>query len=66
MKKYWKLIILIVFSVISISTFYLVTVSAENSYPQYSIETRSGDEAVIKDLVLAASTFDENSDYGDM
>ncbi|MER2181534.1 MAG: hypothetical protein ABS899_05695, partial [Desemzia incerta] len=66
MKKYWKLITLIVFSVISISTFYLVTVSAENSYPQYSIETRSGDEAVIKDLVLAASTFDENSDYGDM
>ncbi|MER2295105.1 MAG: hypothetical protein ABS913_07270 [Desemzia incerta] len=66
MKKYWKLITLIVFSVISISTFYLVTVSAENSYPQYSIETRSGDEAVIEDLVLAVSTFDENSDYGDM
>lgn len=66
MKKYWKLITLIVFSGISISTFYLITVSAENSYPQYTIETRSGDKEVIKDLVLAASSFDENSDYGDM
>lgn len=66
MKKYWKLITLIVFSGISISTFYLVNVSAENSYPQYTIETRSGDKEVIKDLVLAASSFDENSDYGNM
>jgi len=63
MKKYWKLIALIIFSGISISTFYLVTASAENSYPQYTIETRSGDKAVIKDLVLSASSYNEYGDY---
>lgn len=61
MKKYWKLIALIVFSGISISTFYLVTASAENSYPQYTIETRSGDKAVIKDLVVSVSSFNDYS-----
>lgn len=64
MKKYWKLIALIIFSGISISTFYLVTASAENSYPQYTIETRSGDKAVIKDLVLSVDTYNEyGGDY---
>lgn len=63
MKKYWKLIALIIFSGISISTFYLVTASAENSYPQYTIETRSGEKAVIKDLVLSASSYNEYGDY---
>lgn len=52
MKRYWKLILLVLFITASLSTFYLRGVSAGPGVPQFMISTVSGDESVTKNLVI--------------
>lgn len=55
MKRYWKLISIVALIVLTIGTFYIQQSMANSSYPQFVIETKSGDESLIKPLEIDAS-----------
>lgn len=63
MKKYWKVITLVLFSVIIISGFYVQKALASTSSPEYMIETRSGDTSYIENIVLSGSVNNEENMY---
>lgn len=52
MKKYVSLIILPLFIIVMIGYFYIEVQSATKYYPRYQFEKISGNEAVVKDLVV--------------
>ncbi|WP_223701664.1 hypothetical protein [Sutcliffiella deserti] len=55
MKKYWKSLAIIVGIVLSITTFYVNSARSAEHYPEFIIETQSGDEQVMDSLVLEGS-----------
>lgn len=61
MKKYGKMIILILFSGIIIGSFYIKAATAENLGSEYTIETHSGDEKYIEELTLFGGSNNENT-----
>ncbi|MFL2106309.1 hypothetical protein [Desemzia sp. FAM 23991] len=65
MKKYWKVIALVLFSVITISSFYVQKALANTTSPEYTIETRSGDATYIKDMILSGDVNNEENMYWD-
>ncbi|MBM6615430.1 hypothetical protein JTF06_11065 [Desemzia sp. RIT804] len=65
MKKYWKVITLVLFSVIIISGFYVQKALASTTSPEYMIETRSGDTSYIENIVLSGNVNNEEDMYWD-
>lgn len=55
MKHYWKLLSLIVFVSLVTGAFYIQGSLASNGKPNFVIEKRSGDEEVVKNLVMLGS-----------
>lgn len=55
MKHYWKLLSLIVFVSLVTGAFYIQGSLASNGKPHFVIEKRSGDEEVVKNLVMLGS-----------
>lgn len=55
MKHYWKLLSLIVFVSLVTGAFYIQGSLASNGKPNFVIEKRSGDEEVVKNLVMSGS-----------
>ena len=55
MKHYWKLLSLIVFVSLVTGAFYIQGSLASNGKPDFVIEKRSGDEEVVKNLVMSGS-----------
>ena len=55
MKHYWKLLSLIVFISLVTGAFYIQESLASNGKPNFVIEKRSGDEEVVKNLVMMGS-----------
>lgn len=53
MKHYWKLLSLIVFVSLVTGAFYIQGSLASNGKPNFVIEKRSGDEEVVKNLVMS-------------
>lgn len=53
MKHYWKLLSLIVFVSLVTGAFYIQGSLASNGKPNFVIEKRSGDEEVVKNLVIS-------------
>ena len=58
MKKYWKLTAIIAVIVLSIGTFYVSSARSAEAYPEFVIETISGDVREIESLVLRGSYTD--------
>ncbi|WP_163971484.1 hypothetical protein [Oceanobacillus halotolerans] len=54
MKKYWKLITLTIIIMAGIGTFYIYDSLAADAYPAFTIETNSGNEEVIENLLINA------------
>lgn len=52
MRKYWKSIAVIIGIVLSIGTFYVNSAMSAEHYPEFAIQTLSGDEQEVKSLVL--------------
>jgi hypothetical protein len=52
MKKYWKFAAIIVVIVLSIGTFHVNSNTSAKQYPEFVIQTQSGDANEIKPLVL--------------
>jgi len=61
MKHYWKLLSLIVFVSLVTGAFYIQGSLASNGKPDFVIEKRSGDEEVVKNLVMSGSLQAGNS-----
>jgi len=61
MRKYWKFIAIIAVIILSIGTFYVKTATSAEQYPEFVIQTVSGDEDEIKPLVLEGSYTDTSS-----
>ncbi|WP_340002853.1 hypothetical protein [Oceanobacillus sp. FSL K6-0127] len=59
MKRYWKLILLVSFTVLVIGAFYIQTSTATSRLPEFAFETVSGDEKEIEKLTLEASFIQE-------
>lgn len=55
MKRYWKLLFLVLFAVLVIGAFYIQGSLASSGKPDYIIKKRIGDEEVIKNLVIMGS-----------
>src|SRR5699024_10036673 len=52
MQKYWKTISMMIVMVLGIGTFYIHKAVTASQYPDCTIETVSGDEAEIDNIVL--------------
>jgi hypothetical protein len=52
LKKYWKFISIVVVIVLSIGTFYVTSALSAEQYPEFVIQTQTGDEKEIDSLVL--------------
>lgn len=65
MKKYGKLGLTVLSSIIIIGSFYTYQAFAGSSTPDYTIETRSGDESYIEDMVLFGNISNEEKMYWD-
>ncbi|MEW9052080.1 MAG: hypothetical protein AB2392_13055 [Neobacillus sp.] len=52
MKKYWKFTSIVVLIVLSIGTFYVTSALSAEQYPEFVIQTQTGDEKEIDSLVL--------------
>lgn len=63
MRKYWKLTAIIAVIVVSIGTFYVNSAMSEEQYPEFVIQTMSGDVEEIKSLVLEGSYSDTSTMY---
>ncbi|WP_045520055.1 hypothetical protein [Neobacillus niacini] len=61
MKKYWKFAAIIIVIVLSIGTFYVNSATSAKQYPEFVIQTHSGDADEIKPLVLEGSYTDTTS-----
>ncbi|MEH7010953.1 hypothetical protein V7087_09035 [Neobacillus niacini] len=61
MKKYWKFAAIIVVIVLSIGTFYVNSARSAEHYPEFVIQTLSGDAEEIKPLVLEGSYSDTST-----
>ncbi|MFD1447544.1 hypothetical protein [Oceanobacillus profundus] len=59
MKRYWKLILLVSFTVLVIGAFYIQTSTATSRLPEFAFETVNGDEKEIEKLTLEASFIQE-------
>src|SRR5699024_10331431 len=55
MQKYWKTISMMIVIVLGIGTFYIHKAVTASQYPDFIIETVSGDEAEIDNIVLQGS-----------
>lgn len=55
MQKYWKTISMMIVMVLGIGTFYIHKAVTASQYPDFIIETVSGDEAEIDNIVLQGS-----------
>ncbi|MBY7142187.1 hypothetical protein KFZ56_03585 [Virgibacillus sp. NKC19-3] len=55
MKRYWKLISIIVVVIVTIGTYYVQSAVADNAYPAFGFEHKSGDKEEINDLTLDAN-----------
>lgn len=58
MKKYWKFVAITMVIVLSIGTFYVNSALSAEQYPEFVIQTQSGDSDEIKPLVLDGSYTD--------
>ncbi len=61
MKKYLKFAAIIMVIVLSIGTFYVSSATSAEQYPEFVIQTQSGDADEIKPLVLEGSYSDMSS-----
>lgn len=61
MKKYWKFAAIIVVIVLSIGTFYVNSATPAEQYPEFVVQTLSGDADEIKSLVLEGSYSDTST-----
>lgn len=52
MSKYWKLIIVTIIIISTISTYYISSYIEARSYPEFHIQTLEGNEQVIESLVI--------------
>lgn len=52
MRRYWKLIGIATVVVLTIGTLYVQSIVAKATYPNYFIETKSGDEQLLTGLVI--------------
>src|SRR5690625_4527308 len=52
MKKYIKSLIIITVIVVSFGTYYITSAITFNNMPRIEIETVSGDESLVEDLIL--------------
>jgi glutaredoxin-related protein len=52
MTKYWKSISIAVITVAAIGFFYIQSTLAGTNYPEFGIETLSGNEEAVEDLIL--------------
>jgi hypothetical protein len=52
LKKYWKFTSIVVLIVLSIGTFYVTSALSAEQYPEFVIQTQTGDEKEIDSLVL--------------
>lgn len=55
MKRYIKLVSIVVITILTIGTFYIQQSVAMSQYPQFVIQTKSGDESVIESLMIDGS-----------
>lgn len=55
MGKYWKTIALIIGIMLSIGTFYMNSASSAENYPEFAIQTLSGNPEEVESLVLDGS-----------
>jgi hypothetical protein len=61
MKKYWKFAAIIMIIVLSIGAFYVNSATSAEQYPEFIIQTQSGEVDEIKPLVLEGSYSDTSS-----
>lgn len=61
MRKYWKFTAIIAVIVLSIGTFYVNAAFSAEQYPEFVIETQSGDAEEIKSLVFEGSYSDTST-----
>ncbi|PAV30526.1 hypothetical protein CIL05_05340 [Virgibacillus profundi] len=60
MMRYWKIISITIISIFAIGAFYIQSALAEkNSFPDYTITTKSGDEEAVKRLMLQGTYYGE-------
>lgn len=50
MKKYVKAVVIALFTIITIGTYYIQTSFASSNYPQFTLKTISGDESEVNDI----------------
>lgn len=61
MKKYWKVLLVSVLTVVVIGTFYIQSSLAANNYANFTIETISGDKEIGKKILITGDYI-----YGNM
>src|SRR5690625_329784 len=62
MKRYWKLFVLILITVLTISTFYIQSSLAMNKLPKFNIEHINGDPEELKKLIIEGYYVDDDHD----
>src|SRR5699024_5092412 len=62
MQKYWKAISMMIVMVLGIGTFYIHKAVTASQYPDFIIETVSGDETEMSDLQLRGHYLADTSD----
>lgn len=63
MKKYWKLIFLIMFVLLTIGSFYVKANTLSKHFPAFVFETIEGEERAIEDLIVNGDLFRGMSTY---
>lgn len=64
MQKYWTLITVIMLITLSIGTFYVQSTLSKNEEPPFIMKKQSGDESMLKPLILAGVSYDANGHVG--
>lgn len=52
MKKYWKIIVVLIITVITVGTYYIRSSFASRTVPEFEVKKISGDEKELQDLVI--------------
>lgn len=62
MKRYWKTLSIAILIVLTIGIFYIQSSLAKSNYPDFFIETKSGDEEIAKNLTVSGRYVEKGKD----
>lgn len=63
MRKYWKFVVVAVVTVVTLAAFYIHTTTISKSFPQYTIETLTGDEAYAAPIIINGDLYSSYTTY---